>query len=221
MASRKAQSTVAAYVRVSSASQNHAMQRDAIARAARARGDELGPDAWYADHASGGRMGRPSLDRLRQHAREGRISRLYLYRLDRLTRTGIRDTLDLVDELRRAGVELVTVADGFDVGGPAAEVVLAVLAWAAKAERTAINERISTAREAKRAKGEAWGRPSRMLAGDVERARSMRKEGRSLRAIAVALKVPKTIVARELAKVAPSRKPSRPRGGPGLRKTGK
>lgn len=40
------------------------------------------------------------------------------------------------------------MADGIDLNGPAAEVVLAVLAWAAKMERLAINERISAARSA-------------------------------------------------------------------------
>lgn len=45
------------------------------------------------------------------------------------------------------GCELASVADGFGLDGPAAEVGLAVMAWAAKMERLAINERISAARE--------------------------------------------------------------------------
>lgn len=44
---------------------------------------------------------------------------------------------------------------------PAAEVVLAVMAWAAKMERLAINERISAARAQLEEEGRSWGRPPR------------------------------------------------------------
>ena len=68
----------------------------------------------------------------------------------------------MVEELRRHHCELVTVSDGFDLSGPAAEVVLAVMAWAAKIERLAINVRISAARTRLEAEGRAWGRPPRL-----------------------------------------------------------
>ena len=57
------------------------------------------------------------------------------------------------------------MADGFSLDGPAAEVVLAVMAWAAKMERLAIAERISAARERIESEGGRWGRPSRVDAG--------------------------------------------------------
>lgn len=54
---------------------------------------------------------------------------------------------EVVEELRAHGCQVVAVADGFDLEGPAAEVVLAVMAWAAKVERLSINERIASARD--------------------------------------------------------------------------
>lgn len=188
--------TVAAYVRVSSKSQTLTMQRDAIQRACAARGEAI--DVWLEERASGRSIARPALNQLRSDARAGRIQRLYLYRLDRLTRSGIADTLAVMEELRRHGCEVVTVADGFDVNGPAAEVVLAVLSWAARMERLAINERISAARLRVEAEGGAWGRPKRMTPAAVARAAAMRRAGRSLRQVAVALKVPLATVARAL-----------------------
>jgi len=116
----------ASYLRVSSKSQDVAMQTHAIDRAASARGDTIG--TVYAEKRSGKTLARPELDRLRADARAGKIRRLYVYRLDRLTRSGIRDTFELVEELRRHGVELVSVSDGFSLDGPAAEIVLAVMA---------------------------------------------------------------------------------------------
>lgn len=183
------------------------MQRDAIERASTARGDKV--ERWYSDTRTGATMQRSDLDELRRSAREGRIRKLYVYRLDRLTRSGIRDTLTLVEELGKAGCELVTVADGFDLYGPAAEVVLAVMAWAAQIERQAIAERVHAARANVEAKGGAWGRPRRVDERLLDRARVMRTKGRSIRAIAVALKIPRATLAVALKRTdeKPSRKP--------------
>jgi hypothetical protein len=52
---------------------------------------------------------------------------------------------------------VVSVTDGFDLNGPAAEIVLAVLSWAAKMERLVINERIAAARERVEAEGRRTG----------------------------------------------------------------
>src|SRR5262249_52071431 len=132
-----------------------ATQKAAIERAASARSDTIG--TWYSEKRSGKLLTRPELDRLRQDARAGAVPRLYVYRLDRLTRSGIRDTFEVIEELRAHGSTLVSVSDGFDLEGPAAEVVLAVMAWASKMERLAINQRISAARERVEAQGGVGG----------------------------------------------------------------
>ncbi len=46
-----------------------------------------------------------------------------------------------------AAPRVVSVGDGFDLQGPHAEVIVAVMAWAAKMERLATAERIAAARE--------------------------------------------------------------------------
>ena len=187
----------AAYLRVSSRAQDFTTQKAAIERAAAARGDAIAN--WYSEKRSGKLLARPELDRLRQDARAGAVARLYVYRLDRLTRSGIRDTFEVVEDLRAHGCNLVSVSDGFDLEGPAAEVVLAVMAWASKMERLAINERISAARERVEAEGGRWGRPSRIDAGQLAKMVKLRRAGRSVREIAVAMKVPRATVARHLA----------------------
>jgi DNA invertase Pin-like site-specific DNA recombinase len=189
-----------AYMRVSSRAQDLATQRVAIERAAAARGDVI--ENWYAEKKSGRTVARPELDRLRAEVRAGRISKLYLYRLDRLTRSGIRDTFEVIEELRAHGVQVLSVSDGFALDGPAADVILAVIAWAAKMERLAINERIAAARERLEAEGRPWGRPPRLSQAECVRLRALRDEGRSLRDIAVAVKVPRSTVARALARAA-------------------
>src|SRR5439155_22179096 len=178
---------VAAYCRVSRRAQDLSTVRQAVERAAKARGDVI--NDWRSEKRSGKLLARPELDRVRADVRAGKIAKLYVYRLDRLTRSGIRDTLEVVQELRQNGCEVVSIADGFDLGGPAAEIVLAVLSWASQMERLAINERISAARERVEAEGRKGGRPSGFDPAGLGRVKSLREQGRSIRQIAVALKV--------------------------------
>ena len=185
-----------AYLRVSSRAQDFATQKAAIDRAAAAKNDRI--VSWFAEKRSGRLLARPELDRLRREARAGGVRRLYVFRLDRLTRSGIRDTFEVIEELRVHGCNLVSVTDGFDLQGPAAEVVLAVMAWASKMERLAVNERIAAARDRVEAEGRTWGRPTRIDAGLLTKMVRLRQAGRSVREIAVAMKVPRTTVARHL-----------------------
>lgn len=180
---------VAAYIRVSSRSQDYETQRLAIERACRARGDVV--HRWYADVASGRSMDRRNLLQLREQIHAGNVARLWVWRLDRLTRSGILDTLAAVHDCRRHGCELVSVADGFALDGPAADVVLAVLAWAAQMEREKIRENQASARARMVAEGRSWGRP-RLPAAKRDEIRALSAAGRSLQQIARASKVSKT-----------------------------
>ena len=189
----------AAYLRVSTHQQDWKLQRDAIGRASKARGDRIPPALWFEEKKSGGSLDRPALARLREAVRGGEVGRIYVFKIDRLNRSGIRDTLNLVEEFRRGGAELVTIADGFDLSGPAPEVVLAVMAWAAQMERSAIGDRIRAARARVEASGGRWGRPRRIDPATLEEARTRARRGESLRAIAVAMKIPRSTLADALA----------------------
>jgi DNA invertase Pin-like site-specific DNA recombinase len=205
----------AMYVRVSTGGQSVETQNDAVVRVARARGDRIA--RVYAEIEGGDARRRPELDRLMSDVRAGAIRRLYCYRLDRLSRAGIRATLSIVEELDHCEVELVTVADGFSVMGPARDVVIAVLAWAAQIERQAISERIGAAQERIESQGGTWGRPPRITAEQREFIHLRRDHfGETIREIAVALKIPKSVIGREL-----SRKPNENRDIRDSQKIGK
>lgn len=187
--------TVAAYIRVSSKAQDHAMQRDAIERA----GAKV--DAWYAEKASAKTTQRAQLQQLLADVRHGIITDLWLFKLDRLTRSGVGDTFRVVTELRKAGVTLHLVADnvvlkpGEDV---VSDVMIFALGLAAGLERTGINDRIAAARTHQEALGLPWGRPPRMTAAEAARAKLMAAKGQSVRTIAKALGVPKSTIARAI-----------------------
>ena len=196
--------TVAAYIRVSSRSQNHAYQRREIERAALARGESVAE--WFAEQESAKRLQRPELDRLRQAVRAGHVARIWVWRVDRLTRSGVSDTWRLIDEFRSHGAELVTVADPIDLDGHAGEVVLSFLAWAAKLERVKIEENLESARRRVEAAGGTWGRPPRVVdPATVERIIRMHDEGRlSIRSIAQCCRVPRSTVHRVVSQKYPT-----------------
>ncbi len=182
------------------------MQRAAIVKAATARGDTIA--TWHAEKRTATTLDRPELARLLADVRAGKVRRLYVWRLDRLTRSGISDTLALVRELRELHVELVNLADGFTIPPPGAdgsaariaELILAILAWAAETELLTRRERISARRELAAERGEPWGRPSRLAPATRERIAELRAAGRTIRAIAAALRVPRATVGRAVSK---------------------
>jgi len=182
-----------AYLRVSSRSQSLATQRAAIKKAAAARGDKI--DMWHEEKRSGAKLARPVLDKVRELVRLGNIRKLYVFRIDRLTRSGIRDTLAILEEFHRGGCEVASLEDGFALEGPSAEVILAVMAWAAQMERLALGERISAARARVEAAGGRWGRPSRVAELLATRIRMAREAGDSIRELAARFKVPRSTVA--------------------------
>jgi DNA invertase Pin-like site-specific DNA recombinase len=186
---------VAAYLRVSSAGQDAQSQRAALERAAAARGDQIGE--WYSEKQSGRALAPRERARRRGAVPPGRVRRLYVFRLDRLTRTGIRDTLALLDEFKAGGCRVTTIADGFDVDGPAADVVCSVLAWVAEMERAALLERMAAARARVEASGGRWGRPRRMTDAEVAKMVAA-APGATVRELAQRFKVPRSTVQRAL-----------------------
>jgi len=187
---------IGAYIRVSTRSQNLQWQQDAIHAAAIARGERV--TRWYSETTGGQRLDRPERAALLEDARGGRLRVLWVYRLDRLSRAGIRDTVNLLDELRTYGCQVKSVADGFSLESPAADVIMAVLAWAAQMERAAIGDRIHEARQRMAERGKAWGRPTRLSDGEVRQILTFRSEGLKVREISQKMHIPKSTVQRAI-----------------------
>ncbi|HEY2369444.1 MAG TPA: recombinase family protein [Polyangiaceae bacterium] len=186
---------ITAYIRVSSKAQDHASQRAAIERAC------ANVDAWYAEKASAKTTDRAELKRLLADVRAGKVRELYVFKLDRLARTGVADTFAIVDTIRRAGATLHAIADGLVIKpgeDVTSDVLVFALGLAAKLERTAINDRIAAARARMASKGEAWGRPRRMTPAQVTSAKRMKASGKTVREISAALGVPRATVGRAL-----------------------
>ncbi|WP_242346845.1 recombinase family protein [Anaeromyxobacter terrae] len=185
----------AAYVRVSSKSQDLAMQKHAIEEEAARRGDTI--VSWYSEKRSAKTSKRPELERLRADIRASRVRKVYGFRFDRFLRTGPADAYAFARDCHDGGAELVTVADGLHLKPGTEDVTTTVLLFAfslaAQLERAAVNDRISAARERIESENGTWGRPSRFTAAErlriVDMARTM-----SHREIAMQLGLPKATV---------------------------
>jgi site-specific DNA recombinase len=132
------------YARVSSEQQVRKETIDSQTRALRQRiaADGLVLDESFAfadDGVSGSVLVRPALEQLRDQAAAGGIDRLYVLCPDRLARSYAHQAL-LVDELRRAGVELVFLDHAHDPT-PEGTLLLQVQGVIAEYERAKIQER--------------------------------------------------------------------------------
>lgn len=192
--------TCAVYHRVSTTDQDPALARQELRAAAAARGLTVALEV--EETGSGARNDRPGLQRVLAAARRGEVGAVLVWKLDRFGRSAL-DLLANVEALEREGVAFECVTQGISIrpGGDAvSRLLLTMLAGVATFERDLIIERTRLGLAKARAAGKTLGRPRRTV--DVERARRLQAEGRSIRAIAIALKCPRSTIARALAAVA-------------------
>ena len=143
---------VAAYARVSTTRQAQAQgieqQLDRLRAAAAERGWELDDQHVYRDDGySGARIGRPGLDRLRDHAALAELDLVLVTAPDRLARNYVHQVL-LIDELAGRGCQ-VEFLDRPMSADPHDQLLLQIRGAVAEYERTLIAEQMRRGRQAK------------------------------------------------------------------------
>jgi site-specific DNA recombinase len=105
---------------------------------------------------SGGNTDRPGLKELLKDIKKGEITKVVVYKLDRLSRSQ-KDTMLLIeDEFLAHGVDFVSMSENFDTSTPFGRAMIGILAVFAQLERENIKERTMIGKEA-RAKEGKWG----------------------------------------------------------------
>jgi site-specific DNA recombinase len=143
---------VAAYARVSTTRQAQALgieqQLDRLRAVAAERGWDLEDQHVYRDDGySGARIGRPGLDRLRDHAALAELDIVLVTAPDRLARNYVHQVL-LIDELAARGCQ-VEFLDRPMSADPHDQLLLQIRGAVAEYERTLIAERMRRGRQAK------------------------------------------------------------------------
>ena len=104
---------------------------------------------------SGADTNRPGLQAMLKDIRRGKIHKVVVYKLDRLSRSQ-KDTLELIeDEFLKNGVDFVSMSENFDTSTPFGRAIVGILAVFAQLEREQIKERMTMGKEA-RAKLGKW-----------------------------------------------------------------
>ena len=105
---------------------------------------------------SGANTDRPGLQAMLSDVRDGKVDKVVVYKLDRLSRSQ-KDTMLLIeDEFLAHGVDFVSMSENFDTSTPFGRAMIGILAVFAQLERENIKERTMIGKEA-RAKEGKWG----------------------------------------------------------------
>ena len=144
---------IAIYLRVSSHGQDTKSQEPDLERWAGAQSATV---KYYSDKATGKNMVRPGWLKLEAAIRQGRVSAVVVWRVDRLGRTA-KGLTALFEELRERKVNLVSLRDGLDLSTPAGRLMANVLASVAQYETEVRGERVAAGQAKAKAEGKRWG----------------------------------------------------------------
>ncbi len=180
------------YARVSTGHQSLDQQIDALTAAG------VNPERIYSDKLSGTstREQRPGLGALLNYARPG--DAIVVVGIDRLGRNAA-EVMTTIRELRDRAIVLRSLREGIDTSNATGRIVAGVPASLAELELELGRERRAAAREARRARGQAIGRPKALDKSKAALAQRMHARGESAGTIAAALGVSRATVYRVLA----------------------
>jgi DNA invertase Pin-like site-specific DNA recombinase len=192
MATTTATRTQLGYARVSTGHQSLDQQVDALTAAA------VDTTRIYSDRLSGTstREQRPGLAALLDYARPG--DAIVVVGIDRLGRNAA-EVMVTIRELGKRDIVLRSLREGVDTSDATGRMVAGVLASLAELELELGRERRAAAREARRAGGQAIGRPKALDKKKAAQAQRMHASGESASKIAATLGVSRATVYRVLA----------------------
>lgn len=102
---------------------------------------------------SGASLERPGLQALIKDVKAGKVDKVVVYKLDRLSRSQ-KDTLYLIEDVFLANkTDFVSITENFDTSSPFGIAMLGIIAVFAQLDRAQIRERLIMGREARAKKG--------------------------------------------------------------------
>lgn len=117
---------------------------------------------------SGGDTNRPGLQAMLQDIKDGKVDKVVVYKLDRLSRSQ-KDTMMLIeDEFLAYGVDFVSMSENFDTGSAFGRAMIGILAVFAQLERENIKERTMIGKEARAKEGKWHGGATEPIGYDYD-----------------------------------------------------
>jgi len=118
--------------------------------------DELGDVKWFTEKHTGKIMDRPKWNRLQRAIDDNKVSRLIVWKLDRLGRTASGLT-KLFEELQARKIRVISLTENIDLGTPSGRMVANIIASVACYENEVRTERIRAGQAVAKAQGTKWG----------------------------------------------------------------
>lgn len=170
--------SVAVYVRVSTASQNEAGQKQEIMKWLAGNGINTKNVLWYVDKESGETLKRPEFEQLQKDVFNGAIKTVVVYKLDRLSRS-LKDGVETLCNWCQKGVRVVSTSQQIDFTGAMGNLVAAVLFAVAQFETETRRDRQAAGIAVAKEKGSYRGRALGAVKAGVNpsRAVELRKKG--------------------------------------------
>ncbi|WP_044170388.1 recombinase family protein [Flectobacillus major] len=140
------------YARVSTQEQTLDLQVDALKK--------YGCESIYTDKISGLKAHKPEFEEMMKFLREG--DTIVIWKLDRLGRS-TKHLIDLVAELEKRKINLVSLNDPIDTTSPSGILVFQIFCALAEHERNIIVQRTKAGLASARARGRMGGRPKGLL----------------------------------------------------------
>jgi DNA invertase Pin-like site-specific DNA recombinase len=148
----------------------------------------------YTDRMSGTKADRQAFLTMFEDARLKRLDLVLFWALDRFSREGVTETLNYLKVLDSYGVVWKSFTESYlDSTGMFKEAVIAILAAVAKQEHARLSERVVAGLRRAKREGNVLGR--KRIIVDRDRIRAMHASGQSVRAIAAAVGISKSLVA--------------------------
>jgi DNA invertase Pin-like site-specific DNA recombinase len=148
---------------------------------------------------SGSKDSRPQLNKLMAGAKQRQFDTVLVWKLDRFGRS-LKHLVSGLGEFEALGISFVSLRDSFDLPTPAGRLMFNMVASFAEFERDLIRERVKAGIANRRAKGLRVGRKPVSL--DSVRLLALRSQGQTIREIAEALGVSRSLVHKTLSEVA-------------------
>jgi DNA invertase Pin-like site-specific DNA recombinase len=186
---------VAIYARVSSETQDYEMQLQELQALADRSGYEV--VEIYAEKISGTKANadRPELKRLMKDARWRRFQKVLVWSVDRLGRS-MKNLVDVLTELRDLKIDILAQQQGIDTGTQMGAMMFSFISIFSEFETNLRRERQILGIQKARASGKTWGGRKATSEEKLEKIRTMKRKGFTVREICKKLTVsPNTIYA--------------------------
>ena len=159
--------TIACYCRVSTLDQEKGLKSQEKALKDYCANHSLTDVKWYRDIMSGASIERPAFDKLQSDVFSGKVGTVVVWKLDRISRRGMRDGITILTDWLEKGIRVVSVTQQLDFSGHVGQIVAGVLFAVAAMERENLRENTRRGLAAAKARGVKLGKRPKLFAKDI------------------------------------------------------